>query len=270
MYSVPLRVSPSLQCTILINLPPMASPNSPPVMFCDPIIPKHSMISNDGLVKLPDGMGIDGDLVSILSRIIQLNQSQSQTDDYNRYNGDHNLSGTDYGVDSYDSTHPDPEEDKFDLSLVDSLSEDQIKNLLKDEAKFFKFLSNFKNIQSERQLLIEEMREKSLQTAQDNLNIKKEIGSLSLKLDETHRKYTETCQSFQNFVVLNSSTLSALKPENILTEIQVNLMELNDSSNNFIENALKSEENLDSVLKECVKLRREYHSKSILLQKSDQ
>lgn len=241
------------------------------------------MIEKDGMVKLADGMGTDGDLVSILRRIIQL---YSKNESYNSNTSgalSNAMNTTQNTQNNYmqntQNNHQQQQQQqqqqhyKFDLSLIDSLTEVQVNNLLEDEGKFRKFLSNFQHIQSEQKRLIEDVRGNVLEKAQGNLNLKKEIDALATKLDETHEKYTEDCQSYRNLLVLNSSTLTSLNPENVLTEIQVNLMELNDSSNDSIKCALNSTENgnnLDLVLKECVKLRKEYHSKAILLQKLQQ
>lgn len=218
------------------------------------------MIEKDGLVKLAEGMGADGDLVSILRKIIQLNpKSEINPPSYNNNNIQSQKNYQKHLQRNY----------KFDLSLIDSLSEEQVNNLLADDVKFRKFLSNFKNMQEDQTKLIEDLRMTAREKAEKNIILKKEIDALAAKLDETHEKYTEASQSYQNMLALNSSALAALNPDNVLTEIQVNLMELNDSSNNSIKEALKCSEtdNLDLVLKECVKLRKEYHSKTILLQK---
>lgn len=217
------------------------------------------MISKDGNVLLSDGMGIDGDLAGIF-RIIQQEANRAS------HSTNTNTSNT------ATSAIPVTFNNKYnlDLSLIDSLTEEQIKNLLSDEEKFRKFLTNFKPILDKKEREVEEKKAELREKARANLNLKMEVDNLAIKLGETHEKYAEACQSYQNFMVLNSSTISAMNPENILTQIQVNLMELNDLSNDAIKNVLNNsadQSNLDLELKECVKTRKEYHKKAILLQK---
>ena len=57
-------------------------------------------------------------------------------------------------------------------------------------------------------------------------------------------------------MALNSTAISSLNPENVLTQIQVNLMELNDSTNQSIRSApsiLRDYSNLDLELKSASK-----------------
>lgn len=253
IYSVTLKIGNS-QYSLLLNLPPAPGPNSPPILFCDPVIPNHSMISRDGQVQLMEGMGMEGDLVTIIRRI-QLEANRNQSISFN------------VPVNNYNS--------RFDLSLIDSLTEVQVNNLLTDEEKFLKFFKNYKPIFDEKERVIEGIKEELIEMAEANINLKKEIDALATKLGDSHEKYSETLQSYQNFLVLNSANISALNTENLLTQIQVNLMELNDLSNEALKSALNSssgggggdQNNLDLELKECVKMRKEYHKRAILLQK---
>lgn len=263
IYSVTLKIGNS-QYSLLLNLPPAPGPNSPPILFCDPVIPNHSMVSRDGQVQLMEGMGMDGDLVTIIRRIQQeASRNQSISSDSSSFNVP--------VKNSYSNTYN--YNSRFDLSLIDSLTDVQVNHLLTDEEKFLKFFKNYKPIFDEKERVIEGMREELIEMANSNINLKKEIDALSTKLGDSHEKYSETLQSYQNFLVLNSANISASNPENLLTQIQVNLMELNDLSNEAIKKALNSsggggdQNNLDLELKECVNMRKEYHKKAILLQK---
>ena len=277
IYSVPLTVGPH-SCTLLINLPASkAGPhNPPPLLFCDPVIPRHPMIAADGQVRLETGMGCDGNLVGIIRRIIQCSQSQNLSSASNTHTASNSS--------SFNSSMPPRAASpvnltssivnlsdgcQLDVSLINSLSDDQVNNLLNDEEKFRKFMGNFQSAMDNQKIFISEMKRESIERACGNVNVKKEVNELAVKLDEMHKKYSQAFQSYQNFVALNSSALASLNGENILTQIQVNLMELNDSTNNSIRSALHSEDfgNLDLELKECIKMRKEYHKKSILLKK---
>lgn len=275
IYSVPLKVG-NTNYSLLLNLPPTPGPNSPPILFCDPVIPNHLMISRDGQVQLTEGMGIDGDLVAIIRRIHQeanRNQSFNTSGFVDNTSISNPIASTcTYSPVPSNSTHH--FNSNLDLSLIDSLTEDQVKHLLTNEEKFRKFLTNYNPIFNEKERFIDGMKEELKEMARANINLKKEIDYLSTKLGESHEKYSETLQSHQNFLVLNSSNISALNPENLLTQIQLNLMELNDSSYESIKNALYlsggDHSNLDLELKECVKIRKEYHKRAILLQKLQQ
>ena len=258
IYSVILKIG-NTQHSLLLNLPPVPGPNYPPILFCDPVIPNHSMISKDGQVLLMAGMGVDGDLVSII-RIIQQEAHRN-----NRHSSPFNNINT---TQLYS---------KFDLSLIDSLTDDQVNHILTDEGKFVKFLKNYRTIFEEKEQVVEGLKRELRTMAHANINLKKELDNLSTKLGDSHERYSEALQSYQNFLVLNSANISALSPENLLTQIQVNLMELNDLSSEAIKSALNScnsgsadQNNLDLELKECVKMRKEYHKKAILLQKLHQ
>lgn len=220
------------------------------------------MISKDGNVILTDGMGIDGDLAGIFRKI---QQEASRTSHSTSTNTSYTAStSTNNALMTFNNKY------NLDLSLIDSLTEEQVRNLLSDEEKFRKFLTNFKPILDKKEREIEEKKAELKERARANINLKKEVDNLAIRLGETHERYAEACQSYQNFMVLNSSTISAMNPENILTQIQVNLMELNDLSNDAIKNVLNNsgdQGNLDLELKECVKTRKEYHKKAILLQK---
>ena len=130
-------------------------------------------------------------------------------------------------------------------------------------------MTNFQSVLDEQESFIAEMKRESGERAHSNIELQKETDGLASRLDELHEKYSQSCQSYQNFMALNSSLLASLNPENILTQIQVNLMELNDSTNKSIRSALNADncDNLDLELKECIKMRKEYHKKSILFQK---
>ena len=229
------------------------------------------MISRDGQVQLMEGMGIDGDLVTIIRRIHQeanRNQSFNTSSVF--------VNNTSNSTPSINNTHVNSPviSTRHDLSLIESLTEDQVKHLLTNEEKFRKFLTNYNPIFNEKERFLDGIKEELKEIARNNINLKKEIDYLSTKLGESHEKYYETLQSYQNFLVLNSSNISALNPENLLTQIQLNLMELNDLSSESIKNALNSiggdQNNLDLELKECVKMRKEYHKRAILLQKLQQ
>lgn len=267
IYSVTLQIG-NTQYSLLLNLPPSPGPNSLPILFCDPVIPNHSMISRNGQVQLMEAMGMDGDLVAIIQRIqFEANRNQSLSTGSFVNNGPTNNvhSST---LRSQTNVH------EFDLSLIDSLTEDQVNQLLTDEERFIKFFKNYKPIFDEKERLIERMKEELKGIANANINLKKDIDCLSTKLGDSHEKYSEALQSYQNFIVLNSASISALNPENLITQIQVNLMESNDLSHESIKMALNScggdHNNLDMELKECVKMRKEYHKKAILFQKLQQ
>ena len=219
------------------------------------------MISRDGSVMLMEGMWCDGDLFGIIKRIQQeANRNQSGgTAVHNMNTSHHNHTFHNGYVNKYG----------LDLNLIDSLTEEQVKHLLSDEEKFHKFMTNYKPVLDHKERLLEELKDEIMEKARANIDLKMEIDHLSTKLGEAHEKYSETVQSYQNFLVLNSANLSALNPENLLTQVQVNLMEFNDLSSESIKNALNSgdQSNLDLELKECVKMRKEYHKKAILLQK---
>ena len=217
-----------------------------------------------------EGMGIDGDLVTIIRRIHQeanRNQSFNTSSVF--------VNNTSNSTPSINNTHVNSPviSTRHDLSLIESLTEDQVKHLLTNEEKFRKFLTNYNPIFNEKERFLDGIKEELKEIARNNINLKKEIDYLSTKLGESHEKYCETLQSYQNFLVLNSSNISALNPENLLTQIQLNLMELNDLSRESIKKALNSsgdQNNLDLELKECVKMRKEYHKRAILLQKLQQ
>lgn len=154
-----------------------------------------------------------------------------------------------------------------DLALIMSLNEEQVENLLSSEEKFNKFMNNF-NQDQDQSNLIKQMKLETLDIAKNNLILKKEIDELAKILNSSLENYSQALQSYKNFLVLNSSSLKNLQPENLMTQLQVNLMELDDQSNKSIKCLLNSKsDNLDLELKECIKLRKEYHRKSILLQK---
>ena len=154
-----------------------------------------------------------------------------------------------------------------DLALIMSLSEEQVENLLSNEEKFNKFMNNFNHDQDQSNL-IKQMKLETLDIAKSNLILKKEIDELAKILNSSLENYSHALQSYKNFLVLNSSSLKNLQHENLMTQLQVNLMELDDLSNKSIKCLLNSNsDNLDLELKECIKLRKEYHRKSILLQK---
>lgn len=261
IYSVPLTVG-THSCALLVNLPtPQADPHNPPLLFCDPVIPRHSMIDSEGQVKLETGMGCDGDLVSIIRRIIQCAGSNVNTaNSLNRAASPDLSSGSSVNLSNGS---------QLDVSLINSISDDQVANLLSDEEKFGKFITNFQSILNDQGTFIDEMKGESAEKARANIVLKREIDDLAGRLDELSRKYSQACQSYQNFMALNSASLASLNPENILTQIQVNLMELDDSTNNSIKSALNADDysNLDLELKECIKMRKEYHKRSILLRK---
>lgn len=294
IYSIPLTVGP-YSCTLIVNLPgPQPGPQNVPLLFCDPVIPKHPMIDSDGQVKLEIGMGSDGDLVGIVRRIIQFstigntgntpNTSNTlNTGNNTLYHASNSLnsnSNLNISVNSLNVPSSSTNETfspvvnlsngfQMDVSLISSLTEEQVNHLLNDEEKFKKFMSNFQSVLDEQENFIYEMKCESIEKARANIELKKEIDHLGKRLDDLNEKYSQTCQSYKNFMALNASALASLSPENILTEIQVNLMELNDFTNNAIKSALSSENysNLDLELKECVKMRKDYHKKAILLQK---
>lgn len=223
------------------------------------------MIEADGQVRLEMGMGSDGDLVGIIRRIIQCN-----TNSFNTVEVPQRAASASPPA-SY-STAPIVNLSngcQLDISLINSLSNDQVENLLKDEDKLGKFMTNFQSVLDDQVSFLSELKREAKEKAQGNIELKTEIDGLAKRLDEMHRKYSETCQSFQNFMALNSSPLASLNPENILTQLQVNLMELNDSTNNSIRSALNTDDhgNLDLELKECIKMRKEYHKKAILFRK---
>lgn len=221
------------------------------------------MIEVDGQVRLEMGMGSDGDLVGILRRIIQCTSS-------NGFSGTTAASpAASPALSTAASIVNLSNGCQLDVSLINSLSDDQVKNLLNDEEKFLKFVTNFQSVLDDQDGFIAEMKRETREKAHENIDKKTEIDALALRLDEMHQKYSQTCQSFQNFMTLNASSLASLNPENILTQIQVNLMELNDSTNNSIRSALSTDDysNLDLELKECIKMRKEYHKRTILLKK---
>lgn len=218
------------------------------------------MILSDGRVELKEGMGLDGDLVKIIKTI----QDEMSTGPKPTTPAQNNL--TNY-LNSYN--HNRTKSDDHDLSLIESLSDEQVNNLLADDEMFGKFMKNFKHIEEERGKRLEAKKAEALEKCKNNLSLKKEINALASKLDETHENYSQISQSYQNFLVLNASNLTALNPENLITQIQVNLMELNDLSNNYIKQVVSFSEhgNMDLELKECIKLRKEYHKRAILLKK---
>lgn len=219
------------------------------------------MIEAGGQVRLEMGMGSDGDLVGIIKRIIQASSSTPTSNTLNCSisvppRADSPIVNLSNGC-------------QLDVSLINSLTEDQLNNLLNDEEKFRKFMTNFQSIMDQQVEFMAEMKNEAKERASANIELKKEIDGLARRLDEVQDQYSQSCQSYQNFMALNSTAISSLNPENVLTQIQVNLMELNDSTNQSIRSALNSEDysNLDLELKECIKMRKEYHKKAILLQK---
>ena len=207
IYSVNLKIGSS-SYSLLLNLPPTAGSNSPPILFCDPVIPNHPMISKDGSVLVMEGMGIDGDLAGIFRRI-------QQEANRNVHSASFTSTAT-ANTDTSCTTTTMPFRNKYNLylNLIESLTEEQVKNLLSDEEKFGKFLINFKPILDEKAQEIEERKGELKEKARANINFRRENENLAIIVDsaELIKELTFTLDRLlnENQILLNRVQVNEL------------------------------------------------------------
>lgn len=282
LFSVSLRDPRGQVCQILIDLPPDFPNGSGPLLLCEPVI-QHEWILPTGQVQGHEYLKnwrAEYSLVKVITDLqgeFRKNQNQNKpskpkpTITTTNTNASESLSKKTINTTTNTTANTGSPRlsmilNEHDSILLSSISELQATDLLKCEDKFKKFMDNFTSA-SEKLVLQEQLKRDNLTRAQGNLKIVEEIEELAIKLNQTHAEYLQAVQSYNNFISENESQLHKLDSENLITQIEVNLMELNDFTTKSLKSSLNSGLTSDSDVKEYVVLRKKYHKRAILLQK---
>lgn len=95
-----------------------------------------------------------------------------------------------------------------DMRVVNSLTDDQVSDLLASSDKFTRFFSNLPSRQTAAAAsCLAELTEENVRMAKSNLRIGDELADLKRELSSALKQYEDSLSSFNNFLILNDAGL---------------------------------------------------------------